>query len=150
MSILSLHNANIPEHVKLPPELVVGIGVVDEQHRLLLAQLDYLTCKAEGQTLDSEIMGECAYVIGQTLLMHFRTEEEIMWRNKTPADQLARHIDDHGRIISEYVALQELIMTKPDTKIHDVLGMIEDWIVTHIADFDVPALRINNLAASGF
>ncbi len=137
MSILSLYKTNIPKPIQLPPELLTGVGAIDEEHRLLIAQLDYLR-KAQDQTVDSEIMGECAHVIGRALMNHFKTEEEIMKRSTMPADEVQRHIQEHGRIIEEYVALQGTIMTMPRTKISDVTQTIENWIIGHAAVFDVP------------
>ncbi len=140
MSIFGLHKANIPEHVQLPPKLVTGIAAIDDEHRLLIAQFDYLR-KERDQTLDSETMGECAYVIGQTLLDHFKNEEELMKRSNMPADEIDRHIKEHSRIINEYVALQEKIMANPKSKVRDVLHHVEQWTVAHIAEYDLAIRR---------
>jgi hemerythrin len=137
MSILGLHKRNIPDHIKLPPELVTGVGAIDDEHRLLIAQLDSLH-KVHDQTLDSEVMGEFAYVIGQTLLAHFKSEEEIMKRSKMPVDEILGHTEEHSRIIEEYVALQAHMMKNPQTKVHDIVQLVESWIIDHIANFDVP------------
>ena len=79
---------------------------------------------------------------------HFKTEEEIIRYSRVPANELARHVEDHYRIIDEYVALQGLIMTKQHQHINDVLDTIKNWVIQHIADFDVPALKRDTDALS--
>lgn len=136
MSILSLRKANIPDHIQLPAELVIGVEAIDTDHRLLIAQLEHLR-RAHDQTVDSEIMGECAYVIGQTLFAHFKTEEEFMASSGMPKEDIQQHIRDHDRIIEEYAALQALAMKEPKTRVGDIVSTIESWITAHIAHFDV-------------
>lgn len=147
MAHSTLRYLTIPEHVRLPSELVTGITVVDEQHRMLLSQYEFMRGKRH-LSLTSEFMGDCLHDIGQTLMEHFKTEEDVMRYSRVPADELARHVEDHFRIIDEYVALQGLVMTKPHQHIHDVLGTVENWVIQHIANFDVPALKLDTEALS--
>lgn len=122
--------------VELPDALKIGIPSIDQQHANLLQLLDRFR---QGLTLGltSEPVGDLIYAVGVGLIDHFRAEEEVMDRMDLPDTVAKAHVDDHGQILEDYVALQEHILTFPPTTVAEVIDRIENWIMTHIVAHDL-------------
>lgn len=122
--------------VELPEEMRLGVDLLDCQHQYLFSQLAAFQ-KWGTRSISSEIASELFHLIGKTLLDHFQDEEAFMKEISMPGAELNAHIEDHTRIINEYVYLQDLTFLAPNMKIYEFLDPIENWITTHLVNFDL-------------
>lgn len=125
---------------KLEESLRIGLPVVDRDHGELIALLDRFR-GVPRVAINSEVAGDLIYSIGKALCDHFTAEERIMEGLAVPEDEFQTHLDDHNRIIEEYVSLQERVIASPNTMVEEILDTVRAWVLTHIKEHD---LKIRN------
>jgi hemerythrin len=127
---------DIKSNIELPASMRLGVDQLDRQHQRLIEQLNRLR-KRQDVPINSEVVGEVSYLMGSSLLEHFRAEEAFMSQTCMPREMFEEHRKEHDRIIHGYVEFQEQMLSSPHMKVGEILSTVENWITTHILDFDL-------------
>ena len=128
--------------------MVLGIPIIDKQHRNLLRILKkiHIACKDADETA-SHIINSNVHEIIEYLGTHFRTEEKIMLLLEY------KGFINHRQIHDDYI--RKLIM---ETALHSMskyfpglfIDSIKDWILSHIAIHDqLMSEQIRNMKEYG-
>ncbi len=119
-----------------PGLLRIGIPQIDKEHRELTDQLERLIAHPEA-SYGSETFVTIFTHIAASLKAHFHHEEAMMRSLPMPAEELSRHVNEHGAILAECTQLHEAMMSDVPMSHCDVLLMIERWLVGHVRTTDV-------------
>lgn len=122
--------------VALPKQLEIGIPSIDEEHKVLLSQLNGLFVHP-GDTPQSAEFSEALSRLTSELLDHFASEERVMRALGISADRLARHIDAHNAVIEQITELSFDLMRRKSLHRDDVIFQVREWIIGHLADHDL-------------
>ena len=117
------------------PSLELGIPVIDEQHRQLVAKLEELLKTIHQGGRYDKVLGLVAYLQRYTY-EHFQTEENLMRRCKYP--QVEEHIQKHDTFQGNIFKVKEFIRKHPSSQ--EALKLIESimvqWYIEHIGRVD--------------
>jgi len=121
--------------VEWKPELTVGVGEIDVQHRKLIGKMQELHDAAEAGNMDT--VKETIKFLAAYAENHFRTEEMFMMHYAYPAykDHKAKHM--------EYLTGIEILVDRmraenmPAHEIKKEAESIYKWFQGHIAVFDM-------------
>jgi hemerythrin len=139
----------------LPPALITGHKLIDQEHRFLISAIanlrvlciDYIhlkDCAACGhgqqQRCETEMLGMLGDVFA-FILDHFRTEESVMRDSMlvmVDRDVCEAHMEDHGAISS---AVQKIVVSLDIrhvvSQIRELDALLERWVTNHIALHDL-------------
>jgi hemerythrin len=120
----------------LPSHLSVGIPSIDDQHQSLLDQLHKLFSDPEDHP-DSAAFSEALSRLSGQLIDHFTSEEQVMRTLGLPPDMLARHMDDHNRIIEQITQLSFDLMQQRQIKRTTIVARVKDWVLGHLTEHDL-------------
>lgn len=112
----------------------VGVELIDEQHRNLLAILNELNAAVEeGQ--GREKLGAIIERMIQYTRVHLKHEEDLFVRTGYP--DAAAHGAQHDTMISTALSAQAKFRwgTKPELA-NEILDFLQDWLVHHIQGTD--------------
>ncbi len=111
------------------PELEVGHGTMDAEHRTLVEALNrFHDAMAEGRgqaEVDRTLVFLRDYAVG-----HFTTEEELMVRHGYP--EAAAHFADHADLISRVSSFLAEHRAGRVRSAEEMLAFLEDWLLEHI------------------
>ena len=118
-------------------EYTLGIDEIDQQHRRLIEIADQIYQIMNDQwRIDKynqilEVLGE----LKDYTIYHFKSEEEYM--AKIGYKKRFSHAMEHAAFIEKLNAVDlRDVDEKQDKALLDLLGMITDWVVTHIMTTD--------------
>lgn len=109
---------------------LVGIAIVDEQHRELIRKVNNLN-KAIAANLDDDKTTELLEELINLSIVHFDTEFRIMKEINYP--KLFEHESEHNIFLSE---LTQLVADFHHGKELLVLQLMKDWFINHIQHAD--------------
>lgn len=118
------------------PSLLIGVPEIDDEHDELIRQLDHLRGDPDA-LLESERFSEVLSQLGAQINRHFINEERIFKSFGMPKDVEQCHIDAHTAILYQYTQLNMDLMQGLQLNRIEVLRMIKDWIVGHVAHHDL-------------
>ena len=118
------------------PSLVIGVPSIDKEHDELFSQLDSLVGHPDALS-DSARFSEVLSQLGGQIYRHFTSEERIFKSFGMPEDIVQSHVDAHTGILYQYTQLNIDLMKGKRLDQIDVLRMIKDWIVGHVAHHDL-------------
>jgi hemerythrin len=117
------------------PKLDLGIPVIDEQHRQLIAKLEELLLAVQKKGEDAHIRG-LALFLQRYSLDHFRTEEDYMFKFDYP--KVDEHIICHNVFRGNIIKVKEFVQRHPTSV--EALQLIESimvkWYLEHIQAVD--------------
>lgn len=116
------------KHIVFGPELVLGIGVVDDQHKRIVHYYNNMVNSFNnGLPGMTQILDE---LINYTLF-HFYNEEKFLEAINYP--EFVGHKKKHVSLIDELKALVAELRLNESTEIKEkILSISRDWIVFHI------------------
>ena len=120
--------------------LETGIGMIDEQHRMLVDLINKLD--ASVRTGSSSKAVELVLVdLKNYTIYHFSTEETLMVRGGYPGFEA--HRDQHREFVEELEGFVIDRLTGAPDVARDVLEYLKGWLTTHIqiSDQDFAATR---------
>lgn len=116
-------------------DLTVGYGKIDEQHKELFKKVNNLL-EACNQGKGKEEVGNIINFLGDYVVEHFGTEEDIMRKNNYP--QYPEQKQQHECFIKSFNDLKSEFESKGGsvlTVLH-ANKMIVDWLTNHIGRSD--------------
>ncbi len=120
------------------PKLEIGIGIIDSQHRRLVAlinQLDEAITAGRG----SDVVAETLKGLIDYTHTHFRTEQELLKEHNY--EDYALHCREH-RIFTDQIEIYRDRLDAGSLRISsDVMGYMRGWLLTHIGSSDRAYLR---------
>jgi hemerythrin len=122
-------------HLEWTPDMSVGIGEIDVQHRKMVRKLNDIADAVETSRGRDEIQEEIKYfeVYSEE---HFRTEEGFMTLYKYP--EYAGHKKDHDKIMADMAGVRERFSAgQADAKeVYEASKKVADWFVNHMKTTD--------------
>lgn len=119
-----------------PPSLLIGVALIDQEHRDLIAKLDCLRANP-GAHPRSELFSEILDHLGRQITTHFQNEESIFTSFDMPTDEVLSHIQAHNAILEQYTGLCLELMSGKALDYSEVLTMIKHWIIGHVENHDL-------------
>jgi hemerythrin-like metal-binding protein len=120
----------------LDRSMLVGVPLIDEQHRLLVAQLNRLhddTLADPHSATFVDVLGQ----LGDALAAHFKSEESFFQACGMPAGQVTDHLRAHDEILKQYCDLNLALMNRHPMSRHSALGILRGWIIDHVKAHDL-------------
>lgn len=116
------------KHIVFGPELVLGIGVIDDQHKRIVQYYNRLVNLYNNDTPGmSHVLDE---LINYTLF-HFYNEEKFLETINYPG--FAEHKKKHASLLDEFRTLNTELRLHDSPEIKEkILSATRDWIVFHI------------------
>ncbi len=116
------------KHIVFGPELVLGIGVIDDQHKRIAQYYNNMVNSFNNElTGMSQILDE---LINYTSF-HFYNEEKFLETINYP--EFAGHKKKHMSLLDELKALAAELRLNDSKEIKEkILSISRDWIVFHI------------------
>ncbi len=121
---------------EIPPSLLIGVQLIDEEHRNLVVQLDALMANPEAHPR-SEAFSEILDQLGRQIRTHFGNEEDIFTSFDMPADEVLSHVQAHNAILEQYTGLCLDLMSGKALDQSEVLTMMKHWIIGHVESHDL-------------
>ena len=116
------------KHIVFGPELVLGIGVIDDQHKRLV---QYYNNMVNSFNNDLPGMSQILDELINYTSFHFYNEEKFLETINYP--EFAGHKKKHASLIDELKALVAALRLNESTEIKEkILSISRDWIVFHI------------------
>lgn len=117
---------------KWDPELNVGIGLIDTQHKIIFDLIKDLG-KASEARADRKVIDTLLDVIENYVFRHFEAEEELFVHHK----HLPKHCLEHYAMIKEFRKLRLGFRNRssPENK---AATFLEQWFLAHIKTHDIP------------
>lgn len=116
------------KHIVFGPELVLGIGVIDEQHKRIAQYYNNLV-----NSYNNDVPG-MSLVLDELInytLFHFYNEEKFLETINYPG--FVEHKKKHLSLINELKTLNAELQLRDSTEIKEkILSVSRDWIVFHI------------------
>ena len=133
------------KHIIFGPELVLGIGVIDDQHKRIVQYYNNMVNSFNNDTPGmSQILDE---LINYTSF-HFYNEEKFLETINYP--EFARHKKKHVSLLDEFRTLNtELRLYNSKETKEKILSATRDWIVFHIMIEDRMYVDYYNQLSSG-
>ena len=116
----------------LDEALLVGVQVIDDQHRRMTEMVNRLNTMARGDTADEEISRVLDELLEYTTY-HFSTERQLMELYAYP-DQ-ATHLASHEYLLAELADFNDKISQMGK---QFQLKLTRDWLLQHIIKEDLP------------
>jgi hemerythrin len=118
----------------------VGVPEVDDQHRVLIGELNCLIADLEAVPT-SEAFTDVLSRLGRDLTAHFSFEEQVIGGLEMTAQEVEEHLTAHTEILRQYTELNLDLMRMRSWTRGEVLEMIRFWIVDHIVVHDLRMRR---------
>ena len=121
------------ELIKWGESFEIGISVIDEQHKRLVAMVNELYRKLrDGATLE-DLRGLLNELIDYTAT-HFRTEEELFEKYDYPEKEVHRKI--HEKLVEKVLDYQRRVEAGEPGLAYELLTFLKDWLSNHICVTD--------------
>lgn len=116
------------KHIVFGPELVLGIGVIDDQHKRIV---HYYNNMVNSFNNDLPGMSQILDELINYTLFHFYNEEKFLETINYP--EFAGHKKKHVSLLDELKALAAELRLNDSKEIKEkILSISRDWIVFHI------------------
>ena len=116
------------KHIVFGPELVLGIGVIDDQHKRIV---QYYNNMVNSFNNDTPGMAQILDELINYNLFHFQNEEKFLETINYPG--FAEHKKKHASLLDEFRTLNtELRLYNSKETKEKILSITWDWIVFHI------------------
>lgn len=117
---------------KWDDDLRIGIGLIDNQHKIIFDLINDLGNASEAMA-DKKVIDTLFDVIENYVFRHFEAEEELI----SPHQGALEHSVEHYNLIKEFRKLRLSFRnrTSAENSVHDFL---DSWFVRHISEHDVP------------
>lgn len=133
------------KHIVFGPELVLGIGVIDDQHKRIVQYYNSLV-----NSFNNDLPG-MSHVLDELInyiLFHFYNEEKFLETINYP--EFAGHKKKHTSLLDELKALAAELRLNDSKEIKEkILSISRDWIIFHIMIEDRMYVDYYNQLASG-
>ncbi len=122
--------------VKFDASLRIGLPTVDEQHGVLIGELNRLIVDT-GAGTRSAVFSEVLSRLGRELQAHFDFEEQVLAGLGMPEPEVTAHVSAHRSIMSQYAELNLELMERRPVSRSDGLTLIRCWVLDHIVGHDL-------------
>lgn len=133
------------KHIVFGPELVLGIGVIDDQHKRIVQYYNNLV-----NSFNNDVPG-MLHILDELInytLFHFFNEEKFLETINYP--EFTVHKKKHLSLINELKTLNAELQLRDSKEIKEkILSVSRDWIVFHIMIEDRMYIDYYNRLASG-
>lgn len=115
--------------------LETGISVVDSQHRALVDKLNEFFEACIQKKGKEELMSMIKF-LENYVVFHFKTEEDIMQRNKFPG--YLKHKTMHDDFIKEFLKIKDRFEKEGATLelVNSTTKFLTNWLIEHISKVD--------------
>lgn len=113
-------------------EFGTQVSTADDQHQTLFNMLNHLHETAAGT--DRNSVGKQLDALIDYVVMHFKTEEDLMTANGYP--DFAAHKAEHDKLVQTCADLQMKFHAGAAEVTQDTTRFVKDWLVTHIPNVD--------------
>ena len=122
--------------LKLTKNLETGIGIVDDQHAELIDAVNGLEDMRE-KVKDPAVMAETMDFLAGYCIMHFTTEESLMFNCKFPGTK--EHEKEHKLFVEKFVEYKSKFEEEgfSDELFTEMTRFLKVWILHHVATSDV-------------
>ena len=132
------------KHIVFGPELVLGIGVIDDQHKRIV---QYYNSLVNLYNNDAPGMSHVLDELINYNLFHFHNEEKFLETINYP--EFVEHKKKHAALIDEFKTLNAELRLHDSSEIKEkILSVSRDWIVFHIMIEDKMYVDYYNRLAS--
>lgn len=128
----------LDEQLCWQPEFDIGVQIIDDQHRVLIALLNEATLNINDHSPSSELD-----LIVQGLLnyagYHFGTEERYAADNgyiDERPDEAAAHLAQHQAFVAQVAQIKNELGTGRRISREDLVTFLTNWLTNHILDTD--------------
>lgn len=113
-------------------DLNTGIGLIDNQHRIIFDLINDLGNASEAKA-DKKVIDTLFDVIENYVFRHFEAEEALI----APHAGAKEHTLEHYTLIKEFKKMRLSFRNRlgADSSVH---GFLEQWFVGHISESDLP------------
>lgn len=116
------------KHIVFGPELVLGIGVIDDQHKRIVHYYNNMV-----NSFNNDLPG-MSHVLDELInytLFHFYNEEKFLETINYP--EFAGHKKKHASLLDELKALAAELRLHDSKEIKEkILSISRDWIIFHV------------------
>ena len=123
-------SATRPQWMHFNDAHLIGVSVIDEQHRQLVHLVNELNQDLSMEASDVPVESRFDALINFTVL-HFQTEHAFMLKHRYP--DARAHDDEHEHLTRELLLIVKKQQRKGDLL---VLQKIKDWLLAHIQNAD--------------
>lgn len=123
------------------PELNVGIGLIDNQHKIILDLINDLGSACEALA-DRKVIETLLDVLENYVFHHFEAEEKLIHHHVTSQ----QHYLEHYGLIKEFRKIR-LGFRNRSTVENDATSFLNQWFLAHITEHDIPLF--GSIAAGG-
>ena len=122
--------------IEIKKDMEIGIPIIDEQHKELVALINNITSMGIKSTNNEEI-GKTLDFLGQYVVKHFNDEETLQRQCNYPDYELHKSI--HKDFITEFVKFKEEFHAHGTSVKYAMTlnNFIVTWIVKHVKSADV-------------
>jgi hemerythrin len=115
-------------------KLSVGVGVLDEDHKRLVAMVNELYDSMQAGH-GKETLGRILNDLVQYTKVHFDREEKFFAQTGYPAS--AAHKQEHDALTQQVLEVQQKYMSGASAALSiDVLRFLKNWLINHIQGSD--------------
>lgn len=119
--------------------LLLGIPVVDKQHKILIALFDeIISINKEEENNDDRILSLLKELQRYTIY-HFDTEEELMRQENLQNTEL--HIKQHDLFKKKIEDFMIAHNYRNIVLVNQVIVFLQKWLIVHISDTDAKTLK---------
>ncbi len=125
----------------------VGIAIIDNQHRKLVAEIDLLQKAVTSNTITGKIALTLRFIVNY-VHHHFAEEEAVMKSVGFP--ELDKHRDLHTNLTNEVKAIQINIKKGKPINAKELIDFLIEWLNKHILEEDLKiGSHVRKLTATG-
>lgn len=124
--------------IELSGELLTGINIIDEQHRILITLFNEANDRL-ATNMSTEFLSEITCDLLSYALYHFETEEELMQSSgyiEAYIEDASIHTQQHRNFSAKVVAIRNDIKLGKLIAREDLLIFLNGWLVQHILNTD--------------
>jgi hemerythrin-like metal-binding protein len=119
-------------------ELALGLGKIDEQHRVLVDAINALGEAAAGAAPDRKAIGDLLDGLADSTMNHFILEEDLLKRHAYP--QISAHQEDQNSLTAHIMDLLDKFQGGKAEVGKDTLSQLKDRLAHHIRVVDKPCV----------
>ena len=114
------------------PDLNVGIGLIDNQHKIILDLINDLGAACEALA-DRRVIETLLDVLENYVFHHFEAEEKLVQNHATSQ----KHCLEHYALIKEFRKIR-LGFRNRNAAGKNAAGFLSQWFLAHITEHDIP------------
>ncbi|MEO5345321.1 MAG: bacteriohemerythrin [Magnetococcus sp. YQC-9] len=130
--------AEMVQPISWRPDFTTGVGIIDDQHRVLIKMLN----DAAGKLTDQSSLEDLAKIV-QGLInyadYHFKTEERFIveqgYESLRPVDAES-HLSQHRDFVAKVLAVREQIHQGQRIPKDVLVSFLSEWLTNHILHTD--------------